>query len=209
MFCEKCGAQIPDGSASCPACGAPLSVSRKLDNAFNNAAGAAQNAFGHAEQQFGSAVNEMAQSFNGNGPTPGNGPLKTDRGLIIYILLGIITCGIYGYYFLYSMARDVNIACEGDGENTGGLVEFIVLSFITCGIYSIIWQYKLGNRLATNSFRYGMNFQENGSTVLMWDIFGSLLCGIGPFVGMNILIKNTNLICAAYNRVHGYYAPVQ
>jgi hypothetical protein len=33
----------------------------------------------------------------------------------------------------------------------------------------------------------------------MWMIFGSLLCGIGPFVAMHILIKNTNALANAYN----------
>ena len=35
-------------------------------------------------------------------------PLKTDRSLVSYILLSIITCGIYSYYFIYKMAYDVN-----------------------------------------------------------------------------------------------------
>ena len=134
----------------------------------------------------------------------GHGPLKTDRGLLGYILLSILTCGIYSYYFIYSVAKDVNIACEGDGSKTGGLVKFILLSIITCGIYSWIWEYSLGNRLAANAPRYGLSFQENGTTILMWCIFGILLCGIGPFIAMNIIIKNTNSICMAYNRQNGY-----
>ena len=77
-----------------------------------------------------------------------------------------------------------------------------MLSFITCGIYAWIWHYNLGNRLANNASRYGMTFHENGTTVLMWLLFGSLLCGIGPFIAMNILIKNTNKICEAYNKAH-------
>ena len=40
--------------------------------------------------------------------------LQDDRSLAIYILLSIVTCGIYSYYFIYKMAHDVNIACEGD-----------------------------------------------------------------------------------------------
>lgn len=115
----------------------------------------------------------------------------------------LITCGIYSYYFIYKMAKDINVACDGDGETTQGLVAFIVLSTITCGIYAWIWYYKLGNRLAANAPRYNLVFQENGTTILMWLIFGSLLCGIGPFVAMNILIKNSNQICAAYNRNMG------
>ena len=131
-------------------------------------------------------------------------PLKTDRSLVTYILLSIITCGIYSYYFIYKMAYDVNIACEGDGQETAGLVKFILLSIITCGIYAWFWYYNLGNRLADNAGRYNMNFQENGTTVLLWLIFGSFLCGIGTFVAMHILIKNTNAICNAYNVYNGF-----
>jgi hypothetical protein len=97
------------------------------------------------------------------------------------------------------MAHDVNIACARDGENTGGLVAYILLSIITCGIYGWYWQYKLGNRLAMTAPRYGLAFQENGTTVLLWLVFGSLLCGLGAWIAMHILIKNSNAICAAYN----------
>lgn len=139
---------------------------------------------------------------------PGPAPvyaLKTDRSLVAYILLTIITCGIYGYYFLYTMARDVNIVCSGDGKKTGGLAAFILLSWITCGFYALYWYYSLGNRLASNAPRYGLNFQENGTTVLLWYLVGALLCGIGPYVAMHFLIKNTNSICAAYNQANGLY----
>lgn len=128
--------------------------------------------------------------------------VKEDRSLIMYIVLTIITCGIYSYYFLYSMAQDANTVCAGDGKQTSGLLVFIVLSFITCGIYAWIWYYSLGNRLAENAPRYGLTFTENGTTVLMWQIFGALLCGIGPFIAMNILINNMNRLAHAYNQQH-------
>ena len=218
MFCEKCGKEIPDSTKFCPYCGAPVSKAQD----FVNKAGEAFNA---AEQELGSAFDEVKQSFTGNSanqqnaggqynggyqnnggqtPPPYRGEkLKDDRGLASYIILSIITCGIYGYYFIYKMAHDVNVACDGDGENTSGLVAFILLSMITCGIYAWYWYYKLGNRLANNAGRYGLGIQENGTTVLMWCIFGTLICGIGPFIAMHILIKNSNMICNAYNRTHG------
>lgn len=195
MFCPKCGKNVPDNTKFCPGCGADLSLGRRAQNAANKA-------FDATEKELEGAVREVQRTFNGNnGYTPNGGErLTDDRGLLAYILLSIITCGIYSYYFLYKMAHDVNIACEGDGEETAGLVAFILLSLVTCGIYAWIWYYKLGNRLAANAPRYGMTFQENGTTVLMWLLFGSLLCGIGPFIAMNILIKNSNRICNAYNR---------
>lgn len=134
-------------------------------------------------------------------PGPGFERLKTDRSLLLYIIFSFLTCGIYSYYFIYKIAKDVNVACQGDGDNTPGLLMFVLLSMVTCGIYAYYWYYKLGNRLAENAPRYGMNFQENGTTVIMWMIFGIFLCGIGSFVAWNILIKNTNRICQAYNRM--------
>ena len=35
--------------------------------------------------------------------------IKQDRSLLKYILLSIITCGIYSWIFLYELAKDVNI----------------------------------------------------------------------------------------------------
>ncbi len=91
------------------------------------------------------------------------------------------------------------MVCAGDGKSTPGLVQFILLSFVTCGIYGWFWYYSLANRLAENAPRYGMTFTENGTTVLMWLIVGALLCGIGPFIAMNILITNMNRLAHAYN----------
>lgn len=125
--------------------------------------------------------------------------INANRGIGKYILFTILTCGIYSYWFIYQLAQDVNAICSEDGKQTGGLLEFILLSTITCGIYSWFWYYNIGNRLADNARRYNLNFQENGTTVLMWMIFGSFLCGIGPLIGMNILIKNTNTLASAYN----------
>ncbi|RKJ21785.1 DUF4234 domain-containing protein [bacterium D16-50] len=125
--------------------------------------------------------------------------VKEDRSIVMYILLSLVTCGIYSYWFLYTMAQDANVVCAGDGKSTPGLVQFILLSFVTCGIYGWFWYYSLANRLAENAPRYGMTFTENGTTVLMWLIVGALLCGIGPFIAMNILITNMNRLAHAYN----------
>lgn len=129
--------------------------------------------------------------------------VKEDRNLGMYILLSICTCGFYSYYFIYSMSLDANTLCTGDGKKTPGLVQFILLSVITCGFYAIYWEYCLGNRLAENAPRYGTQFQENGSSVLMWRIFGALLCGIGAFVAVHILIKNMNALAHLYNNGAG------
>ena len=166
------------------------------------AAASAKSAYdAHQAQQAQAARQAQAQAQAAGYPTATRIP--TNRSLIAYILLSIITCGIYSYYFIYSIARDVNTMCREDGEKTGGLLAFILLSFVTCGFYGLYWEYKLGNRLAANAPRYGITFQENGTSVLLWYLVGILLCGIGPWVAMHILIKNTNALAAAYNARNG------
>ncbi len=198
MNCPKCGAEVAQGAKFCARCGASLDV-----QSFQyQAEGTFQSFANNTEMEVRNVIDDVRGGMNG---TPNTGRLETNRSLLTYILLNIITCGIYSLFFIYSMARDVNTACDGDGQKTPGLVEFILLSIITCGIYSIIWQYSLGNRLAEGARRYGMHFAENGTTILMWDLFGIFICGIGPFIGMNILIKNTNRVCDGYNIANNLY----
>ena len=40
--------------------------------------------------------------------------------------------------------------------------------------------------------------------ILLWNLFGALICGIGPYISLSILIKNTNAICNGYNIEHGF-----
>ena len=103
MYCKNCGKPIPDNTKFCPYCGTQFSSAESFSKAANDM-------FNSTEKELGSAINEVRQSFNGSNPNSGQGyyngeKLKDDRGLISYILLNLITCGIYGYYFLYKMAH--------------------------------------------------------------------------------------------------------
>ncbi len=169
------------------------------------AADAARESLNEAADSIDAAVTEVERDLGGNNHNDSSSslPLRTDRSLVAYILLSLVTCGIYGYYFIYTIARDINIACEDDDEETPGLGVYILLSFISCGFYSLYWEYKLANRLAKNGSYFGVEIQENGTTILLWKVIGSLICGIGYLVGSYILIRNVNTICEAYNNKRG------
>lgn len=203
-YCSKCGTSIQEGGKFCPGCGSPVgsnatppqaapSQPQPQTTVVNN-----YNVPAAAPTYTQSAPNTAYASGEG-APVAVPPAITTNRGVIMYAILFICTCGIYGYYYVYSLAKDVNRMCKADGDKIGGLAAYILLSFVTCGFYSFYWQYKIANRLQANAPLYGLNFPEGGTTVLMWDVFGLLICGLGSFVGMHIVLKNTNAMAAAYN----------
>ena len=68
--------------------------------------------------------------------------IKEDRSLLMYIVLTIITCGIYSYYFVYKLAQDMNVMCSGDGEETAGLLKFILLSILLSELHTALIQWE-------------------------------------------------------------------
>jgi hypothetical protein len=123
------------------------------------------------------------------------------RGLAGLVLLSIITLGIYGLYWIFKLAKDVNTICEGDGKKTGGLLKVLLLGIITLGIYDMVWLYMLGDRLQDNAPKYGLAFKENGGMVLLWYVLGAFIV-VGPFIALYIIIKNTNALAEEYNKQH-------
>lgn len=195
MYCSKCGKEIANDAEFCPNCGARQN--KTVGDQINEVKEKVDELSQKIDKQVDSAVDDVVN--NNNTSSTEFRRLKTDRSLLAYILLSFITCGIYGFYFIYNLSQDINVACRDDGERTPGLGTYIILSFFTCGIYSLYWEYKIGNRIQANSYRYDLNIQENGTSILMWRIFGSIICFLGSFVGTNILLKNANAICKAYN----------
>lgn len=126
--------------------------------------------------------------------------ISTNRGVIKYILLTILTLGIYAFWYQYKIAKDINTICAGDGKHTGGLLKFMFLGVLTLGIYIFVWYFKTANRLAENAERYGVEVPANGVIVILWKLFGFLLFGIGSLIADHIIMKSTNILAEAYNK---------
>lgn len=150
-----------------------------------------------AAPAYGSVNPEAVNLPPGNG---GLGPLKTDRSLLVLIVLNLITCAIYNLYFIHKLAKDVNILCEGDGKETPGLLKYFCFTLITCGFYSYFWWYNLCNRMQENAPRYGLRFSENGTSYLVWTLVGAMSCGVGYFYATYMVIRNMNELCKQYNK---------
>lgn len=125
---------------------------------------------------------------------------KTNKSLIMYILLSAITFGIYGLVVMSSVSNDVNIiASRYDGKKTMHylLVSFIVAP-ITFGIAGIVWTHRISNRIGNEVKRRGIAYNFSAADFWLWGVLGSFIF-VGPFVYMHKLFKATNLMCADYN----------
>ena len=125
--------------------------------------------------------------------------LKENWNIWKVLILNLLTCGIYSFYTLSKQAKDINIACEGDGKETAGLGKLLLLSLITCGIYGWVWNYQISDRVSKNAERYGLQFEKNASDIVLLMVLGSVTCGITSLIALNILYNNINELCHAYN----------
>ena len=126
--------------------------------------------------------------------------LKTDRSLAKFILLSLVTFGIYALVVMSGVSTDINtIASRYDGKKT---MHFCLLTFIltpiTGGIASLVWNHKLADRIGAELKRRGIDFDISAKTYWLWGILGAAIV-VGPFIYFNKLFKAMNLLAADYN----------
>lgn len=126
--------------------------------------------------------------------------LKTNRSLLKYILLSIITFGIYAIIVMSNVSSDINIiASRYDGKKT---MHYCLMLFIfaglTLGIAPIVWNHRISGRIGDELLRRRINFRFGAGDFWLWRILGVLII-IGPFIYRHKLLKAMNLLSEDYN----------
>ncbi len=75
-------------------------------------------------------------------------PVRENRSLLKYLLLSLLTLGLYAIYHQYVLIKDVNRMLEGEGRPTAQIWWCILLFVPTLTVYPVVWHYCLGKRLA-------------------------------------------------------------
>ncbi len=127
--------------------------------------------------------------------------LKTDRSLLKFILLSIVTCGIYPIVFWSSVSDDINLlASRRDGQKTMHYcLVFFLLGPITCSIVTLVWFHKISQRIGDEARARGVQTDLSSSTFWLWYILGSLII-VGPFIYVNKLCQAMNGSCQSFNQ---------
>ncbi len=132
-------------------------------------------------------------------PTPAM-QLKTNRGLLKFILLSLITFGIYGIVVMSSISTDINlIAGRADGKKTMHYcLVYFIFSWLTFGIVPLVWYHKLSDRIGLELKRRGLAYNFGAGTFWGWNILGAFII-VGPFIYTHKLLQAMNLLSADYN----------
>ncbi len=128
------------------------------------------------------------------------GQLKTNKGLLKFILLSIITFGIYGIVVMSSVSSDINIiAGRYDGKRTMHYCLLVfVISWLTLGIGVLVWFHKISARIGNELRRRGIDYSFGAGTFWGWYFLGSLII-VGPFIYLYKLFKSMNKLAEHYN----------
>ena len=98
------------------------------------------------------------------------------RNVVVCILLSIITCGIYGIYWMYNLNQYACYAAPQEWNTDGLLV--ILFSILTCGIYGIYWNYKMGKAYARIN-----GGSDNSLLFILLSLFGFSIVNINMAQG--------------------------
>lgn len=91
------------------------------------------------------------------------------RNVAIYVILTLVTCGLFGFYWMVVL-NDDSLEASGESGTTGGMV--VLLTLVTCGIYGIYWSYQLGQRIDRINANYGRYTDNSGLLYLLLNLFG-------------------------------------
>lgn len=95
------------------------------------------------------------------------------RNIALCIILSLITCGIYMWYWIVVLTDDTNQIANEPGDTSGIMV--IVLSIVTCGIYGLFWAYKRGEKIDKAHQSRGEAASNGGVLYLILYIFGGII----------------------------------
>ena len=105
--------------------------------------------------------------------TPSTIPTIQKRNPLIYFILAIVTCGIFGFYWMYTLNEDTN-KISGHPEALNGII-VILLSLVTCGLFLLFWMYNMGTRIDEAKTKRGLPGGNSGTLYLILTLVG---CGL-------------------------------
>src|SRR3712207_2704502 len=193
IACPSCGAGSVEGTRFCVKCGTTLPTapapetwrqSGDLGQQSSPQQGAPSGGFASGSQPSGYQTPDpyapAAPSGWGQPPPQaiqpgygggGAGPFSIGekREPMMVVLFTILTCGIYGWFWLYTTITEIKNALGREDINPA--ME-LVLSIVTCGLYMVYIFYKYPQMMLEMQDRAGRPRNDISMTTLLLAVFG-------------------------------------
>lgn len=174
VVCPTCGVSRP-ATGFCPNCGAAAPVAVDLTKNAAPGAETVPPTNGAPNGGFAGPTNTPPANYV---PPVNNGFAASapavfgiqPKNIALCIILSLVTCGIYGIYWIYSMAEDLNKISGDPNPTSGGVV--VLLSIVTCGIYLYYWTYKAGTTIDQYNSSRGVPSSNSGILYLILTLCG-------------------------------------
>jgi len=136
IYCTNCGQQNADDARTCFNCGNAF-TGQGSSTPFTAPPGAQQQQQQQTPWGTPGYGAPMQQRPGGGG---GLSAIGEKRDPIMVIVFGILTCGIYMYFWVYQTSLEIKNALGGR-EDINPTLD-VVLSIFTCGLYVIYLAYR-------------------------------------------------------------------
>ncbi len=94
------------------------------------------------------------------------------KNIPIAVILSIVTCGIYAWYWLMCITTEATRANSSEWSTAGGTT--VLLCIVTCGLYMHYWNYKMGRAfMSVNGGR------DNSILYLILGVLGLQIINLG------------------------------
>ena len=124
--------------------------------------------------------------------------IKTNRSVVKFFLLSLVTFGIYDLIFFYTLNEDMNLIQKEKGKKQMNFIAVVLLGMVTLGIVPLIWFIKLVYRISEEAKERRVEPVYNP----LWVVLASLLLGftvVCPIIAIHQLCQTMNALAEEYN----------
>lgn len=92
------------------------------------------------------------------------------RSIPMYIILSIVTCGLFGLYWFIVLTDETNEVTGQTLLASGPMA--LILTIITCNIYGWYWTYKMGEKVDMIKAQNGQSSSNSGILFIILQALG-------------------------------------
>lgn len=94
-----------------------------------------------------------------------------NRSIVMSVILSLVTCGLYGLYWMIVLTDDVVYANEKEVFNTSGGAA-VLFGILTCGLYYIYWAFQMGKAMQAAQEKRNIKSSDNSILYVILLLFG-------------------------------------